>query len=195
MLPVEPAAPADESLLARYIAGEVSAFEQLYARHEKASWRFLLRLCRNHANAEELMQEVWFAVCREAPAFREGARFLPWFYSIARHRAIDRQRTTHAHHSLEATSAAGETPLRELLADERSVPPDRASEQSETARAILRALDQLPSEQREAFVMQADAGLSVEDIALVTGVSFETVKSRLRYARDKLRSLLQEHRP
>jgi RNA polymerase sigma-70 factor (ECF subfamily) len=195
MLPVEPAAPTDESLLARYVAGEVAAFEQLYARHERASWRYFLRQCHNPANAEELMQDVWFTVCREAPTFRDGARFAPWFYSIARHRVIDRHRTTHTHQSLDATGAEEEVPLVERLADGRSVLPDSASEQDEMATAILLALEQLPIEQREAFVMQADAGLSVEDIALVTGASFETVKSRLRYARDKLRSLLQEHRP
>ena len=66
--------------------------KQLYARHELPLWRFLLRQCRDRATAEELMQEVWFAVTREAPRFRSDGRFAPWLYTIARHRVIDRHR-------------------------------------------------------------------------------------------------------
>jgi len=61
------------------------------------------------------------------------------------------------------------------------------------AGALLHALEQLPVEQREAFLLQVEGDLSVEEIAAITDSSFETTKSRLRYARTKLRELLKEH--
>lgn len=188
---MDEAATPDEALLARHAAGDAAAFEPLYARHEAALWRYLLRHSPDRATAEELMQEVWFAVAREAARFRPGGRFTPWLYTIARHRLIDQLRARRPHASLDA---AGEDGLSwaERLADERMPRPDAAAERSEQGVAILSALNQLPALQREAFVLQVDAGLGVEEIAAVTGTSFETVKSRLRYARDRLKTLLRD---
>ena len=71
--------------------------------------------------------------------------------------------------------------------------PLRRLESKEQAQALLDAIEQLPFAQREAFMLQAEAGMDVQDIAATTGVSFETAKSRLRYARSRLRELLQEY--
>jgi RNA polymerase sigma-70 factor (ECF subfamily) len=189
------AAISDEALMAGYAAGDISAFEQLYARHELPLWRYLLRQCRDRATADELMQEVWFAVTREAPRFRSDGRFAPWLYTIARHRVIDRHRAEHPAQSLDAIADEGDEPLAAQLADEHSPSPLATSEQTEQGQAILAALSKLPPEQREAFVLQAEADFSVEDIARITGTTFETAKSRLRYARDKLKALLRDHAP
>ena len=84
------------------------AFDQLYLRHELPLWRYILRHSGNRSTAEELMQEVWFAVAREATRFRRDARFTSWLYTMARNRIIDRYRTSHPHVGVET----------ELLADE-----------------------------------------------------------------------------
>jgi RNA polymerase sigma factor (sigma-70 family) len=194
MLRMNSAAASDEALVARYAAGDVAAFGELYSRHELPLWRCLLRQCRDRGTAEELMQEVWFAVTREAPKFRADGRFLPWLYTIARNRVIDRHRAEHATESLDAAVEDGE-PLAARLADEDSPSPALLSERREQGQAILIALKRLPHEQREAFVLQTEAELSVEDIARVTGTTFETAKSRLRYARDRLKALLRDHAP
>jgi len=188
------AAIPDEALIARYAAGDVSAFEVLYERHEQPLWRFLLRLVRDRAAAEELMQEAWFAVAREAPRFRADGRFAPWLYAIARHRVIDRHRSARPLQSLDVAEGEGES-LLGRIADERSPSPLHQSEQMDQGRAIVAALGRLPQEQREAFLLQVEGGLSVEEIATATGTSFETAKSRLRYARDKLKALLRDHAP
>lgn len=193
IMPRMDSAAPDEALIAGYAAGDVAAFEALYARHEQPLWRFLLRLCRDRPTAEELMQETWFAVAREAPRFRADGRFAPWLYTIARNRVIDRHRMARPAVSLDAVEGEGDEPLGARLADEQAPTPLAASEQLEQGAAILDALQRLPDAQREVFVLQVDAGLSVEDIAKVTGTTFETAKSRLRYARDKLRVLLQEY--
>lgn len=189
------AAAPDESLVARYVAGDVAAFQALYDRHELPLWRFLLRLTRDRADAEELMQETWFAVAREAPRFRQDGRFAPWLYTIARNRVIDRQRAARPTVSVDAVEEAGDEPLSARLADDGARTPQDASEQLQLGEALLDALQRLPEEQCEAFVLQVDAGLSVEDIATATGTTFETAKSRLRYAREKLRVLLRAYAP
>jgi RNA polymerase sigma factor (sigma-70 family) len=185
----------DETLVARFAAGDEAAFASLYERHELPLWRYLLRRCGDRAAAEELMQETWFAVSRESARFRKDGRFQPWLYTIARHRVIDRYRAAQPVDSLDATDAGHDEPRGARLPDDTSPSPLARSEQAEQAAAILAALARLPVEQREAFVLQVDAGLDVADIARVTGTTFETAKSRLRYARDKLKALLREHAP
>jgi len=190
------AAATDEALVARFAAGDAAAFEALYARHERPLWRFLIRLCRDRPAAEEVMQSTWFSVMKEAPRFRPDGRFAPWLYTIARNKVIDAQRARRPMQSLDvAADGDDEEPLAARLADDSQPSPLAATEQLEQGHAILAALERLPAEQREAFVLQMDGDLSVEEIARVTGTTFETAKSRLRYARDKLKALLRDHAP
>ena len=93
---------SDESLMARYARGDAAAFEQLYRRHEMRTWRYLERNLGNRATADELMQEVWFAVAREAPRYTPSARFTTWLFTIAHNRMIDCMRTSRRHVSIEA---------------------------------------------------------------------------------------------
>ena len=182
---------SDEALIARYAGGDVDAFEQLYRRHELRVWRYLQSNVRNHATADELLQEVWFAVARDAPRYSPTSRFTSWLFSIAHHRMIDFVRSHRQHTSLD-TLLEGGALAPALVADPQSGPQAAATSRDE-AGAILRALASLPGEQREVFLLQAEGDLSVEEIATITGASFETAKSRLRYARSKLRELLKEY--
>jgi RNA polymerase sigma-70 factor, ECF subfamily len=182
---------SDEVLIARYVGGDVDAFELLYRRHELRVWRYLQRNIRNHATADELLQEVWFAVARDAPRYSPSSRFTSWLFAIAHHRMIDFIRSHRQHTSLD-TLLEGGALVSTLAADPQSGPLAAATSR-EQAGAILRAVSSLPSEQREAFLLQAEGDLSVEEIAAITTTSFETAKSRLRYARSKLRDLLKEY--
>lgn len=190
---MDASATSDEALMQRFVAGDVAAFDGLYERHELPLWRYILRHCGNRASAEEIMQDVWFAVAREATRFRADARFTSWLYTMARNRVIDRHRTTHSQLSLDAITSEAGVSLMESLEDHGSPSPVHATEQAQLGQLILAALDRLPREQREAFVLQVDSGLTVEQIASITGTSFETAKSRLRYARERLKELLREH--
>jgi RNA polymerase sigma-70 factor (ECF subfamily) len=184
-------AASDESLMLHYAAGELAAFELLYERHEPRLWRFIFRSAPSRAAAEDLMQEVWFAVARTADRYEPSARFTTWLFTIARNRLVDLARTTRQTVSIDATDGT-EVPLRDSLADPHATTPESLAEDAERADVIIGAVNQLPAEQREVFLLQADGDLSLEEIASVTGSSFETTKSRLRYARNKLRSVLQE---
>jgi RNA polymerase sigma-70 factor (ECF subfamily) len=183
---------SDEALMTRYARGDAAAFEELYRRHEMRVWRYLERNVRNAASADELMQEVWFAVARDAPRYQPTARFTTWLFTIAHHRMIDAIRTRHQPVSLESLGYEAE-PVVEQLTAAASAGPLAAAIATDQAVALNRAVLQLPGEQREAFLLHIEGELSLEEIAAVTGCGFETAKSRLRYARTKLRELLQEY--
>ena len=185
----------DENLMVRFGRGEAAAFEFLYRRHESRVFRFLRRNVRNEAAANDLMQEVWFAVVRGAANYQPTAKFTTWLFTIAHNRTVDMIRANRRLQSLDAgddADAGASSPL-ERLADSPKLEPLAQVQTQDEAAALLSAVAQLPAEQRSAFLLQAEGELSVEEIADATGSSFETVKSRLRYARTKLRQLLWEY--
>ncbi len=181
----------DESLMLRYAGGELSAFDTLYTRHEMAVWRFVFRSVRNQAVADDLMQGVWFAVARQAGVYEAKASFRTWLFTIAHNRMVDHFRTSRHHTSLDGNSDEDQA-LHETLAADSGFGPVRQLQSREQAAALIHAVEALPAQQREAFLLQAEAGLSVDEIAAATGVNFETAKSRLRYARSSLKQSLRE---
>jgi RNA polymerase sigma-70 factor (ECF subfamily) len=186
------AGETDEELLGRYARGDAAAFRLLYRRHEMRVWRYLERNVGNSASAEELLQEVWFAVARDAPRYEPTARFTTWLFTIAHNRMIDSMRTRRPQVSLESMGYEAE-PVVERLTTEPSAGPLAAVLVRERAAALGQALERLPREQRDAFLLHVEGELSVDEVATITGSSFETTKSRLRYARTKLRELLSEY--
>ncbi|RYX92386.1 MAG: sigma-70 family RNA polymerase sigma factor [Comamonadaceae bacterium] len=181
----------------RYAGGELAAFDQLYARHESSVWRFVLRSVRDTAVADDLLQDVWFAVARNAHGYQPTARFRTWLFTLAHNRLVDHFRVAKnaKHHvSLDRTDDSGDegSHISDTLAADSGFGPVRRLQSKEQGAALIAAVEQLPPDQREAFLLQAEAGLSVDAIASATGVNFETAKSRLRYARASLRRLLQE---
>jgi RNA polymerase sigma factor (sigma-70 family) len=182
---------SDEALMQRYAAGDTKSFEALYQRHEMRVWRYLQRSVRNAAIVDELMQDVWFSVAREATRYQPTARFSTWLFTIAHNRMVDAIRTHRPQVSLEALGSEG-GPAAEWMDDPQRGPHAGAVAQQQ-AEALNRAVAALPEEQREAFLLHVEGELTVDDIAVVTVCSFETAKSRLRYARSKLRELLKEY--
>jgi RNA polymerase sigma factor (sigma-70 family) len=183
----------DEALMLRFAGGDVRAFEELYRRHELRVWRYLQRNLGNRAISDELMQDVWFAVARAASGYRPSARFTTWLLTLAHNRLVDALRAARHHERPSGAAGADASSLVEQLAgDSRTEPPECAQSQQHAA-AVLAAIEQLPAEQRQAFLLHAEGELTLEEIARVTSTTFETAKSRLRYARSKLRQLLQEY--
>jgi RNA polymerase sigma factor (sigma-70 family) len=183
---------SDEALMARYAGGDAHAFGVLFRRHELRLWRYLERNVGNRASAEELMQEVWFAVARDAARFRAGSSFTAWLFTIARNRMLDFVRSRRGQVSLDSIGYEAEV-LGGRLTTEPASGPFAAVVLQDQAVALRQALSQLPYEQRDAFLLQIEGDLSIEQVAAITHSSFETTKSRLRYARLKLRELLHEY--
>ena len=182
----------DEELMLLYGAGDARAFERLYARHKGGVFRFLRRQCAGNAVAEELFQDVWLRVVSARASYTPSAKFTTWLYTIAHNRLMDHYRSLGRrppHASLDDEDA----PIAEPVADPAES-PERALDRKRAAERIVAAVEALPGAQREAFLLQQEAGLSVEEIAQTTGVPFETAKSRLRYALAKLRTDLESTR-
>lgn len=195
LLPVNEAAPArdpepsDEALMQAYAGGDVAAFETLYGRHRLRLYRYLMRQLRDAALAEELFQDVWQKVIGARASWTPEAAFATWLLRIAHNRLTDHWRAQR--HRPPAPADADERTAR--VADPDT--PERQLSEFEQRRRLQLALDALPPEQREVIVLRLEQELSLEEIGEVTGVGRETVKSRLRYAMDKLRARLGSAAP
>jgi RNA polymerase sigma factor (sigma-70 family) len=176
---------SDESLMLAYAAGDVASFERLYQRHRGKLYRFLARqLHGNGALADEMFQDVWQRVITAREGWKPEALFTTWLYRIAHNRLADHWRALQ--HRPPAPHDADER--TERLPDEDT--PEKQLSEFEERRRLQLALDELPEEQRIVVLLRLEQDLTLEEIGEVTGVGRETVKSRLRYAMDKLRSRL-----
>lgn len=178
------AATTDDALMLAWAAGDASAFEVLYGRHRGPLFRFLLAQLRDRPLAEELYQDVWQRVIAARATWRPEAAFATWLYRIAHNRLNDHWRAQR-----HRPPAPLDAELRTAaLADPEH--PGSVAEQDEQRQRLQQALDELPDEQRETVLLRLQQELSLEEIGRITGVGRETVKSRLRYALDKLRARL-----
>ncbi len=186
----------DAGLMLRYRAGDGDAFLALYTRHKGPLYRYLLRQVRNASAAADLFQEVWSRLVATRGRYEPRAKFATYLFHIAHNCTIDffrrdlRQQQGAESHDAQAQSAEQEVPEHQR--------PDGIAEINEQQSALLAALGRLPPEQREAFLLHEETGLTIEEIARVTDVGVETAKSRLRYAVRKLKKSLdplQDARP
>jgi RNA polymerase sigma factor (sigma-70 family) len=182
-----PLLDTDAALLRRYRRGDAGAFALLYERHRLGLLRFLLGLCGDPALAEEVFQDTWLSLIRSQSSLREAVLFKTWLYQIGRNRLIDHWRKT------------GRQQGRQDEYDEQQhgvIDPTPGPEQqlslSRDQQRLQAALEDLPAEQREVFLLRAHADLELQAIAELTATPMETVKSRLRYALQKLRRLLAD---
>jgi RNA polymerase sigma-70 factor (ECF subfamily) len=188
--------PPDETLMLRYQQGERAAFAQLVRRHQSPLYNFALRQVRIAQVAEDVVQESFVRVVQNAADFKHEARFTTWVYTITRNLCIDylRKRALRKHPSLdESRGEEGDGPtLGEKTADPRAS-VEREATGTELKERIARAVDSLPDEQREVFLMRELSNLPFKEIAEITGVPENTVKSRMRYALERLQEALAEY--
>jgi RNA polymerase sigma factor (sigma-70 family) len=177
---------SDEELMQLYRDGDAGAFDVLYTRHKGGVYRYLLRQCREAAVAEELFQDVWMNLIRARAGYTVQAKFTTYLYRLAHNRMVDHYRKTSPAVVVSLEEEEGEAALD--LPDGRERPADEALDARRQAARLLELIAGLPEAQREAFLLQQEGGMSVEEIAQATGVTRETAKSRLRYAMSKLKS-------
>ena len=187
----------DETLMVRYQRGDRQAFAALVRRHHKPLYNFVYRQLRQPSAAEDVTQEVFVRVVQNASEFKHEARFSTWVYTIARNLCIDQLRkAAHRRHpSLDQPLGPGEEAraLGDSLPDPRpAASAERTAAASQMTAMLVQAVDTLPEEQREVFLLREIACLPFREIAVVTGVAENTVKSRMRYALDRLRLALAD---
>jgi RNA polymerase sigma-70 factor (ECF subfamily) len=187
----------DDRLMRAFARGEARAFERLYERHHAALYRFVRRLLGQalQVQADEVFQDTWMRVIKARDAWQpQGATFRTWLFTLAHHRAIDCLRKSG----------------REVSADEERSPfdpegepwaswpeaPAAAADAADQAfwraagRRLIDCLEELPAAQKSVFLLHHEDGLPLEELARVLEVGFETAKSRLRYAMNKLRACM-----
>ena len=186
----------DEALMIRFQSGDRSAFTFLVRRHQGPLFNFALRHLRSQPAAEEVVQDAFVRVVQNAADFKHEARFSTWLYTIARNLCIDqiRKRALRRHPSLDEPKRTEESDgptLGEQTADARAN-VERAAVSVEIREKVLAAVELLPDEQREVFLMREVSNLPFKEIAEIVGVPENTVKSRMRYALERLQAALSE---
>lgn len=194
-----PGEPTDEMLMVRYQRGDREAFAALLRRYKSSIYNFSLRQLRAPSLAEDVTQDVFLRVVQNAGEFKHEARFSTWLYTIARNLCVDQLRKLgHRRHASLDQPAPGApedgAPLVEAIAATHpTASVERSAVATQMAASIERALDALPEEQREVFLLREVGNLPFRDIAQMTGVGENTVKSRMRYALDRLQEALAEY--
>ena len=177
-----------------------SDFNALVARYEKPLYNLIFQWIRDSDEAYDLTQETFISAYRASGNFRAEAKVYTWLYRIAlnhcknRFKQRDRQKEFEAVSLDDGSSADAETGQGETrdVAD-WSLAPDQLLEQKELRAQIYRAVDALPAEYRTVLVLREMEGLNYLDIAEVTGLSMEAVKTRLSRARGMIRRRIEPY--
>jgi len=178
----------DSQLLRRYKRGQVDALEQLVERYKRPLYGFIYNMTRCKEEAEEIFQEVWFRAIKNIAMYKED-NFSGWLTRIARNIVIDRIRRRKPDFNLDQETDDGRSMVQTLAG--RDPNPGMLVEDMDTGTRIANAVEKLPAEQKEVFLMRAQADLSFKEIARAQKVSINTALARMQYALSKLRIVLK----
>jgi RNA polymerase sigma-70 factor, ECF subfamily len=174
---------SDEVLIGRIANGDRLAMQVLFARHHVRVYRFVLRLVRNEATAEDLISEVFLDIWRQAGKFEGRSAASTWMLSIARFKALSVLRKRTEEELDEETAGAVE---------DHGDDPEVSLAKKDKAAALRQCLTKLSAEHREVVDLVYYHEKSVEEVAGIVGIPEATVKTRMFYARRKLSELLKE---
>lgn len=179
---------SDEDLMKRFQEGDAVAFETLFKRYRTPIFAFLVRQCGDREVASDLSQDVFARLIKSARSFQHQSKFSTWVYTIARNAAVDNARRARhrAHASLEDSHNPDSLRLGDRLAND-DPGPDRSAIAKRLREELASAIETLPQEQREVFLLREYHGMPFQEIAEVVGAKVGTVKSRMRYALEALR--------
>jgi RNA polymerase sigma-70 factor (ECF subfamily) len=180
-LSANPAA-SDEVLIGRIAQGDRLAMQVLFARHHVRVYRFVLRLVRNEASAEDLISEVFLDVWRQADRFEGRSAVSTWLLAIARFKALSSMRRKPDEELDDEAAGAIE---------DASDTPEVSLQKKDKGAVLRNCLEQLSREHREVIDLVYYHEKSVEEVAEIVGIPEATVKTRMFYARKKLSELLK----
>lgn len=181
---------SDASLLHAFTEGDAKAVDLLVGRYRQALFSWFVGMTGNHADAEDLFQELWFRVIRHAGRFNDVS-FKAWLWKIARNLVIDFRRKKKPDVSLDAVEDEDDQPLVDQLTSGAKGPAE-AVERDDLAKRVLKAVGALPHVQKEVFLMRVQGDLSFSDIAKTLNIPLNTALGRMHDATTKLKRLLAE---
>ena len=181
---------ADEELMLQYQKGNQAAFEDLYRRYKDVLYRYFIKHCSDSHQSEELYQEVWIKLINSTARYQPKAKFKTYLFTIAHNTLIDFYRKAKPTQSFEIEDAEMTEELTNNPAT-LSLPEDEFTLMQKT-KQFMQALEELPAHQKEAAILYFEQEMSVQEIAEITQVKTETAKSRLRYAKNKLKTAIVE---
>jgi len=178
----DPNEASDAGLLKAVANGDRQAMRTLYVRHHVGIYRLVLRLSKNPSLAEDLVSEVFLDVWRQARSFRGNSQVSTWLLAIARNKAFSALRRRVDEPLDDDTAAMIEDP-----ADN----PETALDRKDRSAIVQKCLAHLSSDHREVLDLVYYHGKSVDEIAEIVEIPVGTVKTRVFYARDRLRKQLE----
>jgi RNA polymerase sigma-70 factor (ECF subfamily) len=183
------ALPSDEQLLTCWHEGHREALEELFRRYRLVAYRVAYRLLGNEADALDAVQEAFVKALTHLPGFQGRSSFKTWLLRVVSNASLDFGRQRGRRETLRIDLLGPQQ--REDLEPRVAAEPARELERADLRRLLQAALAELPAAQRQTFVLHAEAELSYREVADVLDISIGTVMSRLYYARQKLRALLE----
>lgn len=191
---------ADEDLMLEHGKGSEAAFSELMRRHQRGVLNYVYRMVQNRQIAEEITQEVFLALVKNAHRYKPTAKFTTYVYTIASNMIskewLRRKRRPRMLSLFASWTGNGDDdtfhPLHQVSDD--AADTEESYQRDEISAAVNRALKELPDHQREAFVLRRFQDLSYKEIASITRVPVGTAKSRVVRAEQALRPLLTEYR-
>jgi RNA polymerase sigma-70 factor (ECF subfamily) len=191
-----PAAPRNESLLARLRAGEDAAYEELVRGESARLLAVARRILGNSEEVKDVVQETFLAAFRSLPRFREEANLTTWLSRIAVNQCLMKLRTRkrkpeQSLDDLLPSFLPDGHQVRESAPWEVSM--DTQVERNEVFGLVRRAIDRLPSSYRTVLLLRDIEERSTQEVARMLGVNSNTIKVRLHRARQALRTLLEPH--
>ncbi len=180
---------SDEALMQAYAKDDARAFEILYARHKGTVYRLVLRSVGDSYVAEEIYQDVWLSIIKARKQYRPAAKFMTWVSRIATNRLIDHYRKSgqwepYLSDDREAVEACAAGPAYH--------DPENMTHVRRQMARLLFCVEQLPPPQRQVFLLKEEAGLTLDEIAGIVSAGREAIKSRLRYAVQRLKACMGE---
>lgn len=174
----------DKQLIDRYLAEDDEAFEILYSRYKKAIYSYLNKLIPGQTTlVDDLFQQAWMKVIKNLPKYRDNQTFLAWVIRIARNLSIDYFRKESRKQAMSLDGIEADVPDFAL--------PSKGVEAGELGSAIQKAVNTLPADQKEVFVLRQE-NIPFKEIAVIQETTLNTTLGRMHYAVNKLRGLLKE---
>ncbi|HMP89322.1 MAG TPA: sigma-70 family RNA polymerase sigma factor [Kiritimatiellia bacterium] len=172
-----------------YKKGDTGALEHLVEHFRRPLYAFIYNMLQGKGDAEEIFQEVWLRAIRNMERYRDK-NFCGWLFRIAHNCMIDSIRKNQRKVDLGTTDETGEDPISRFASPDMS--PDMEIADKDLGRRIRMAIAGLPEDQREVFLMRTEGELSFKEIAAIQQTSLNTALSRMQYALQKLRPMLEE---